>query len=800
MSRFSLNEAYARKTGEGIEVSFYGRVEVPELLLSLRSDQKLLDAEIYMFMDPRFDVSHPSGRVIRVLVPDADHDLQIFADETEDQRITAADLQDLLKKGPFRIRIIEKNTDRDRVSIRGSVFAGAKTPVRIELAEADDEDDLPDNSTASSEILLPEISRFEDPFVSLHFALAHPELCGFAFQTEKSRIPKTSLVFETEDDSLQIPLSDLLQDGSRENLSGSLKKGFSYIRQFGLKKTLSKALKKGTEKISSLSYHNYALSLEPSERDLERQRKARFEYSPLISIVMAAYNTPLEYLSGMMQSLLSQSYENWELCLADASDSDEVQRWIESHPDPRIRYRKLKENAGIAQNTNAALKMAAGDYIGFMDHDDLLRADCFYQIVLALQKKRFDMIYTDEDKLISETGRYAEPHYKPNFSLDLLRSENYITHFLIVSSDLAERTGELNGAFNGSQDYDYILRASEQAAGIGHIPQVLYHWRAHADSTALHSESKMYCFENGKRALEDHLKRSGVLAGVSMLPAPYYGKYRIQYRLHPDTLVSVILTGSVSAQTLSRLAVNLSGRNPDLSFELLIPFEYDGRLSDSLAAAGCRQLEKNGTLRTCCLSREASLAESLNHAAMQAKGDLLFFLDPALHIREQDSVCELAALAFQPHIGAVSGKIIDDHSLVAASGLVLRPKARRPFAGAFGGLEYFHPGYQGRALVVSDFSLLPLSALMLERRLFFEAGGFAYQASESLIAPMLCMRLLRMGRWNAADPFALFEAPAGWRMKEKQFSGELPEEFTRNDPFYNPNFSDAQDAFQIPVL
>lgn len=800
MSRFSLNEAYARKTEKGIEVSFYGRVKVPELLLSLRYDQKPLEAEIYMYMDPRFDVSHPSGRVIRVLLPDADHDLQIFADETEDQRISAGQLQELLKKGPFRIRITEKKTEGTLVSIRGSVFAGAGTPVSIELVEADDEDEAQEYDAAQPEGLLPEISRFEDPFVSLHFALAKPELCGFAFQTDQSRISKTSLVLEAEADSLQIPLSDLLQDGSREHLSGSLKKGFSYIRQFGLKKTLSKALKKGGEKFSSLSYHNYALSMEPSGRDLERQRKVRFEYRPLISIVMAAYNTPPEYLSAMMQSLRSQSYENWELCLADASNNDEVHSWIEAHPDPRVRYQKLKENAGIAQNTNAALKMAAGDYIGFMDHDDLLRADCFYQIVSALQKNRFDMIYTDEDKLISETGRYAEPHYKPNFSLDLLRSGNYITHFLILSRDLARRTGELNGACDGSQDYDYILRASEQAARIGHIPKVLYHWRAHANSTALHSESKMYCFENGKRALEDHLRRQGVCARISMLPAPYYGKYRIQYTMHPETLVSVILTGPLGADALSRLAVNLSGRNPDLNFEILIPFEYDDRLSDSPAAEGCRQLEKKGKVRACCLSKEASLSESLNHAALQARGDLLFFLDPALHIREQDSVSELAALALQPHIGAVSGKIIDEHSLVTALGLVLRPQAKRPLAGAFGGLEYFHPGYQGRSLVVSDFSLLPLGALMLERRLFFDAGGFADQGAEGLIAPLLCARLLRMGRWNAADPFALFEAPAGWQMKEKQFAGQLPAELIRDDPFYNPNFSGDQDPFQIPVL
>lgn len=261
----------------------------------------------------------------------------------------------------------------------------------------------------------------------------------------------------------------------------------------------------------------------PTEKELSAQRKHHFLIEPFISIVVPAYETKETFLNELLDSLENQTYDRWELCIADGSSGDGVERVIKKRQEryreegrnSRICYKRLKENNGISENTNAGLKLVTGSYVGFMDHDDVLEKNALYEVVRVINNlPDADVIYSDEDKVSSDLKQYTQPHFKPDFNLELLRDNNYICHFLVVSRPLLEKIGGFRREFDGSQDYDFILRAVEKAKRVCHIPKILYHWRMHSASTAGDSDSKEYTFDAGKFAVEEHLKRLGIPALV----------------------------------------------------------------------------------------------------------------------------------------------------------------------------------------------------------------------------------------------------------------------------------------------
>ena len=260
-------------------------------------------------------------------------------------------------------------------------------------------------------------------------------------------------------------------------------------------------------------------------------------------MVVPAYHTPQLFLRQMMDSLIAQTYGNWELCIANGSPDDmEMGKVLEeySQKDSRILFKNLEKNEGIAQNTNEAFAMASGEFIGLLDHDDLLAPNALYEIVNALNNhENADVVYTDEDKVTAELDEHFQPHLKPDFNIDLLRSNNYICHFFVARRSLVETVGGFRTEFDGAQDYDFIFRCVEQARQVVHVPEILYHWRTHKASTADNPASKMYAFEAGKRAIEAHLARMGVKGTVSHTPD--LGFYRVQYPVQGHPLVSIII-------------------------------------------------------------------------------------------------------------------------------------------------------------------------------------------------------------------------------------------------------------------
>ncbi len=322
----------------------------------------------------------------------------------------------------------------------------------------------------------------------------------------------------------------------RKLSKANLRKTINYFKKNGLKDTFFAAV----ERLKHSAQDEYVYEV-PTEEVLSLQRKHKWDNPVVFSIVVPVYHTPKEYYCGMIESVLGQTYPHFQLVLADAGKSEELAEIAASYGDARITYVELKENAGIAENTNQAFVHATGDYIGLLDHDDVLTPDALYYMAEAINIGKQEgaekiLLYSDEDKCDSDGTKFYDPHFKPDYNLDMLLTNNYICHFTMVRSDVAKEL-KLQASFDGAQDYDFVLRVAEKiqelngkekvAKHICHIPRVLYHWRCHENSTALNTESKRYAYEAGKRAVEAFAERQGWNVAVSHLK--HLGYYRIHY-------------------------------------------------------------------------------------------------------------------------------------------------------------------------------------------------------------------------------------------------------------------------------
>lgn len=312
----------------------------------------------------------------------------------------------------------------------------------------------------------------------------------------------------------------------------NLKKTAYYLKRNGFRKTLGAV----AERLGGDGQPDYEW-IPVSSQVLEKQREEAAGFSGVkFSIVVPAYRTPERYLREMMESLIRQSFPCWELILADATEDDSVKSVAESYKDARIRYHRLPSNNGIAENTNAGIGLAEGDYIGLLDHDDVLTENALFEMAAAVRQAMeqgicLQLLYSDEDKCDGEMQTFYEPHFKENFNLDLLLSNNYICHFMVMKRELMQML-RLRGAYDGAQDFDLALRAvavlSEKEEEIRHIPLVLYHWRCHARSTAENPRSKMYAYDAGRRAVEAFAGEQGWK--VKVKDTEHLGFYRLEYQ------------------------------------------------------------------------------------------------------------------------------------------------------------------------------------------------------------------------------------------------------------------------------
>lgn len=320
----------------------------------------------------------------------------------------------------------------------------------------------------------------------------------------------------------------------------NLKNGIDLFKQYGLHDFTLRFMEWFDTKKRDRYYQNNIEKFLPGEDELNEQRKVKFEYAPLVSIVVPAYETAPVFLRQLVDSVLEQTYSNLELCIADGSNTTIVKDTLNEYKDERISYIKLSKNDGISNNTNEGFDNAKGEYIALLDHDDLLTPNALYEMVKELNAhdKIPDMVYSDEDKIVADTGKLINPAFKPDLNEEFLRHTNYICHFLMFSRELLDKVGGLNQEFDGAQDFEFVLRCNGAGADIKHVPKILYHWRIHPDSTAANPNSKLYAFENGNKAIKKYLTEIGE-DGTTALTKDL-GFYKIDYDLKGDYSVTVL--------------------------------------------------------------------------------------------------------------------------------------------------------------------------------------------------------------------------------------------------------------------
>ena len=578
----------------------------------------------------------------------------------------------------------------------------------------------------------------------------------------------------------------------------TIQKGWRYMKHYGIKGFWIRLHERFEPE--EVPYGPWYEAYIPTEEELEAQRKKKWSYAPKISIAVPAYKTPELFLRQLIQSLQDQTYNNWELCIANASPQDASMEYVLkscSAMDSRIVWKKLKENRGISENTNEAFAMATGDYVGLLDHDDLLAPNALYEIAAALEKEpETEVLYTDEDKVRGEQLEHFQPHLKPDFNEDLLRSNNYICHFFVVKRTLLQKVGGMRKEFDGAQDYDFIFRCTETAGKICHIPEILYHWRTHEASTADNPQSKLYAFEAGKRAIEENLKRRGLQGEVSHTKD--YGFYRVKYAVQGEPLVSIIIPNKDAKTDLEKCIRSVKEKSSYKNYEILI-VENNSETEEIFAYY--KELSKDPAIRLLKWKKEFNYSAINNFAAKKARGEYLLFLNNDTEVITEDWIQELLGICQRQGTGAVGARLYYGDHTIQHAGTVIGIGG---IAGhMFVNLPGERTGYMHKAALIQDLSAVTAACMLVKREAFEEVGGFEEQLSVAFNDVDLCLRLREKGYLVVYDPYAeLYHYESKSRgaedSKEKvrRFQSEI--EFMRcrwekllkaGDPYYNKNLS-----------
>lgn len=562
---------------------------------------------------------------------------------------------------------------------------------------------------------------------------------------------------------------------------GSIKRIIGKINKGNIKKTIRYMKKNGIigviNKITSdihatNQYNEWFLSHRIGVEEADKQRMQILEYNPRISILVPAYHTPLPFMIQMLDSVTSQTYSNWELCISIGSPNDiEIEKLLakKSKEDERIKYRKLDANSGISINTNAALELATGEYVGLLDHDDILEPDALFEVAKCLQNGRIDVAYTDEDKVNESLTQYMSPYFKPDFSIDLLRCQNYITHLFVVKKAILIHVGGFDSIYDGAQDYDVILKCTEQANQIYHIPKVLYHWRMTKGSTAENPESKMYCYEAGRQAVEQNLRRLGIRGSVKH--AELLGRYHTTYEVTAKPLISVIVSYASDIQGNKRQAYieELKKKETDLNLEFIF-------VKDEFPES------------------------AFNQGAKQANGEYLLFVKSDIYPINSGGVREMLGIASREDVGAVGSKILCHNQVIKDAGLIIG--GPNHVEHAFRGENAKAHSYMNRAEQNGNYSAISSDVMMIKKELFESLNGF--QVGKKQQHPRVrqqreytqvefCNRIREKGYLITYCAFSEWlesstqnEEKCSEESTNQQFAWDR---FQQEDPFYNKNMS-----------
>lgn len=592
-----------------------------------------------------------------------------------------------------------------------------------------------------------------------------------------------------------------------------VRKGYRYLKMHGVKQFVVRLGERFSER--DMEYSTWFALNRATEEELARQRAMFFERPIKISVAVPVYKTPEKFLRAMIESVMAQTYPFWELCMVDASPvisskkdsqkktmlTDIIQEYMVK--DERIRCQILDSNGGISENMNRALGMAKGEFVGFLDHDDLLEPDALFEMVqMILADETVDAVYTDEDKTDRKGKQFLIPNMKPDFNLDLLRSNNYICHFFIVRRRIAISVGGFHSEFDGAQDHDFIFRCTEEARKVAHVHKVLYHWRTHEGSTSDNPNSKLYAFEAGKRAVQAHLKRTGVEAEV--VDTPDLGYYRVKYPVQGDPMVSILIPNKDQKETLEKCLAALWEKTEYENYEILI-IENNSKTQEIFDYY--KKIDGRNHVRILYWKDGFNFSAINNFAAKQAKGEYLVLLNNDTEIITRGWLKELLGTCQRPEVGMVGAKLYFPDDTVQSAGTIIGMGGLADHA--FVNMPRAHSGYMHRASIQMDLSGVTAACAIVKKSVFEEVGGFEEELTVAFNDVDLGLKIVTAGYLIVYDPYAEvyhYESKSRGADDEQNDRHKWEVRYTQEkwadflaagDPCYNKNLTLSKHNFSL---
>ncbi|MBQ6095051.1 MAG: glycosyltransferase family 2 protein [Lachnospiraceae bacterium] len=555
----------------------------------------------------------------------------------------------------------------------------------------------------------------------------------------------------------------------------------------------------------------------PSKEQAEAERAAVFPRMVKISILVPLYNTPKEFLVEMIESVTGQTYPNWELCLADGSDAEHAyvgETCLEyaAKADDRIVYKKLDKNMGISGNTNACLTLASGEFIGLFDHDDVLHPSVLYEYVKAINEQGADYLYCDEITFKSgDINKMLTLHFKPDYAPDNLRANNYICHFSVFSRELLDGTELFRTQFDGSQDHDMILRLTDNAKKIVHVPRVMYYWRSHAGSVASGIEAKPYAIAAAKGAVAEHLKKHGFDGFAISSTRAFATIFRIQYQILGRPKISIVIPNKDHVEDLKRCVTSILEKSTYDNFEIII---VENNSETSEIKDYYKTLEGNEKIKIVTYEGGFNYSAINNFGVRFADGEYILLLNNDTQVITPNWLEELLMYAQRGDVGAVGAKLYYGDHTIQHAGVILGLGAHRTAGHCHYKQERQNLGYMGRLCYAQNFSAVTGACLMVKKALYEEVGGLDESFAISLNDVDFCLKLREKGLLNVFTPFCeLFHFESTSRGLDDQ--GEKAERYNKEserfrekwkavleagDPYYNPNFSLDKSDFSLKTF
>ncbi len=566
----------------------------------------------------------------------------------------------------------------------------------------------------------------------------------------------------------------------------------------------------------------------PDAAQAERERSAVFPNMVKISILVPLWNNKREFQLEMLDSVMNQTYRNWELCLADGSDGEyayigEICREYAAKADGRIVYRQLEKNGGIAGNTNACLAMATGEYVGLLDQDDILHPSVLYEYVKAINEQGADYLYCDETTFRSgDINRMLTMHFKPDYAPDNLRANNYICHFSVFKRSLLEGNELFRTKYDGSQDHDMILRLTDNARKIVHVPRLMYYWRCHSGSVASGIGAKPYAIEAAKGAVAEHLRKHGYEHFKIESTRAFETIFRIRYQIAGTPKISIVIPNKDHAEDLKRCVSSILEKSTYDNYEIVIVEnnsttaairDYYTELLGCAYQPGVAQRSEDGKITVVTFDGAFNYSAINNLGVRNATGEYLLLLNNDTEVITVNWLEELLMYAQREDVGAVGAKLYYGDKTIQHAGIVIGLGAHRTAGHTHYRQHRQNLGYMGRLCYAQDVTAVTGACLMVKKSLYDAVGGLAEDFEVSLNDVDFCLKLRERGLLNVFTPFAeLYHHESASRGMDD--SGERAERYNREaarfrekwktqleqgDPYYNPNFSLDRSDFSLKI-